>query len=157
VLKIFSDSDWATDTLTRKSTSGAVIMAGGCRLHAHSRGQDVVALSSCEAELYAGSEAVKEGVLLKERLLFIGMGEYRMELLLDDASTRALIHQKGPGSMKHLDDRALWMQDLVAAGGLSTKKIERIPTTPGVDDPIWYGATAKAACTLTAVSKTTWP
>jgi hypothetical protein len=38
VLKIFSDSDWATDTVTRQSTSGAVIMAGGCRLHAHSRG-----------------------------------------------------------------------------------------------------------------------
>ena len=42
-----------------------------------------MALSSCEAELYAGSEAVKEGVLLKEMLLFIGMGEYHMELLLD--------------------------------------------------------------------------
>ncbi len=43
VLRMFSDSDWATDTVTKKSTGGAVIMAGGCRLHVHSRGQDVVA------------------------------------------------------------------------------------------------------------------
>jgi hypothetical protein len=44
VLSVHSDSDWASDTTSRRSTSGAVIMAGGCRLHAHSRGQDVVAL-----------------------------------------------------------------------------------------------------------------
>jgi hypothetical protein len=99
----------------------------------------VVALSSCEAELYAGSEAVKEGVLLKEMLQFIGMGEYRMELLLDAASTRALIHKKGPGRMKHLDVRALWMQDLVAAGGLSTKKIDRLLN---LSDPLTHSPTA---------------
>ena len=96
-------------------------------------------MSSCEAELYAGSEAVKEGVLLKEMLLFIGMGEYRMELLLDAASTRALLHKKGPGRMKHLDVRALWMQDLVAAGGLSTRKIDRLLN---LSDPRTHSPTA---------------
>ena len=99
----------------------------------------ILTLSSCEAELYAGSEAVKEGVLLKEMLQFIGMGEYRMELLLDAASTRALIHKKGPGRMKHLDVRALWMQDLVAAGGLSTKKIDRLLN---LSDPLTHSPTA---------------
>ena len=64
VLRVFSDSNWANDKDSRKSTSGAVIMCEGCRLHAHSRGQDAVALSSCEAELYAASEAVKEAVIL---------------------------------------------------------------------------------------------
>jgi hypothetical protein len=125
VLKVFSDADWATDGRSRKSTSGAVIMASGCRLHAHSRGQDVVALSSCEAELYASSEAIKEAVLLKEMLLFCGMGEYSLELALDASSTRQLLYRKGPGRMKHLDVRALWLQDLVAHGGLITKKIDR--------------------------------
>ena len=49
-LEVHTDSDWASDQLTRKSTGGAVIMAEGMRLHAHSRCQASVALSSSEAE-----------------------------------------------------------------------------------------------------------
>ena len=58
-LEVYTDSDWASDQGTRKSTSGAVIMAEGMRLHAHSRGQASVALSSCEAEVMAASEGIK--------------------------------------------------------------------------------------------------
>ena len=65
-LEVFSDSDWASDLVTRKSTSGAVIMAEGMRLHAHSRGQASVALSSCVAEVMAASEGIKEALLLQE-------------------------------------------------------------------------------------------
>ena len=36
-LEVYTDSDWMSDQVTRKSTSGAVIMAEGMRLHAHSR------------------------------------------------------------------------------------------------------------------------
>ena len=36
-LEVYTDSCWASDQVTRKSTSGAVIMAEGMRLHAHSR------------------------------------------------------------------------------------------------------------------------
>ena len=43
-LEIYTDSDWASDQVTRKSTSGAVIMTEGMRLHAHSRGQTSVVL-----------------------------------------------------------------------------------------------------------------
>ncbi len=49
VLRVSSDSDWATDTKTRESASGSVIMAGGCRAHALSRELDVIAFSICEA------------------------------------------------------------------------------------------------------------
>ena len=52
----------ACDEVTKKSTSGAVIMADGMRLHAQSRGQDSVALSSCEAEVVAASEGIKEAL-----------------------------------------------------------------------------------------------
>ena len=57
-LEIFTDSDWASDPTTRKSTSGAVIMAEGMRLHAQSPGRATVALSSCEAEVAAASEGI---------------------------------------------------------------------------------------------------
>ena len=37
-LEVYTDSDWASGQVTRKSTSGAVIMEEGMRLHAHRSG-----------------------------------------------------------------------------------------------------------------------
>ena len=48
-LEVYTDSDWGSDQTTRKSKRGAVSMAEGMRLHAHSRGQASVALSRSEA------------------------------------------------------------------------------------------------------------
>ena len=47
-------------------------------LHAHSRGQASVALSSCEAEVMAASEGIKEALLLQEVLMFAGLGHYEI-------------------------------------------------------------------------------
>ena len=71
-LEVYTDSDWASGQTSRKSTSGAVIMAESMRLHAHSRGQASVALSSCEVEVMAASEGIKEALLLQEVLMFAG-------------------------------------------------------------------------------------
>ena len=73
-LEVYTDSDWACDQMTRKSTSGAVIMAEGMRLHAHSRGHVAVALSSCEAEVVAASEGIKVALLLQGTLRNRGQG-----------------------------------------------------------------------------------
>ena len=73
-LEVYTDSDLASEQTKRKSTSGAVIMAEGMRLHAHSRGQASVALSSCEAEVMAASEGIKEALLLQEVLMFASLG-----------------------------------------------------------------------------------
>ena len=124
-LQVFTDSDWACDQVTRKSTSGAVIMAEGMRLHAHSRGQAAVALSSCEAEVVAASEGIKEALLLQEVLMFAGMGHYVIEVKVDSSSALAFFHRRGVGPMKHIDSRVLWLQDLMAAGGVKLKKMPR--------------------------------
>ena len=79
-LEVYTDSDWASDQVTRKCTSGAVIMAEFMRLHAHSRCQASVALSSCEAKVMAASEGIKEALLLQEVLMFAGLGHYEIEI-----------------------------------------------------------------------------
>ena len=107
--------DWkSTQTLTghvnkrkQKSTSGAVIMAEGMRLHAHSRGQASVALSSCEAEVMAASEGIKEALLLQEVLMFAGLGHYEIEVKVDSSAAHAFVHRRGVGRMKHIDSRTL--------------------------------------------------
>ena len=47
----YSDSDWAGDKKTRKSTSGGVITIGSHYIKSWSKSQSVIALSSAEAEL----------------------------------------------------------------------------------------------------------
>ena len=124
-LEVYTDSDWASDQTSRKSTSGAVIMAKGMRLHAHSRGQASAALSSCEAEVMAASEGIKEALWLQEVLMFAGLGHYENEIKVDSSAAHAFFHRRGVRRMKHTDSRILWLQDLIAAGGVRLKKIPR--------------------------------
>ena len=96
-----TDSDEASEQTKRQSTSGAVIMAEGMRLHAHSRGQASVALSRCEAEVMAASEGVKDSLLLQEVLMFAGLGHYEIEVKMDSSAAHAFFHRRGVGRMKH--------------------------------------------------------
>ena len=139
-LEVYTDSDWASGQTKRKSTSGAVIMAEGMRLHAHSRGQASVALSSCEAVVMAASEGLKEALLLQEVLLFAGLGHYEIEVKVGSSAAHAFFHRRGVGRMKHIDSRILWFQDLIA-GGVRLKKIprtqnmaEKLTHTPGAKE-----------------------
>ena len=89
-LEVYTDSVWARDQTSRKSTSGAVIMAEDMRLHAHSRGQASVAWSSCETEVMAASEAIKEA-LLQEVLMFACLGHYEIEVKVDNSAAHAFL------------------------------------------------------------------
>eukprot|EP00965_Chrysotila_dentata_P032602 1086462-Pleurochrysis_carterae.AAC.1 len=64
----FSDSNWAT----RYSTSGYVFMYNQAAISWASKKQPSVALSSCEAEIIAASEATKEAVYLRSLLADLG-------------------------------------------------------------------------------------
>ena len=98
-----------------------MITAEGMRLHAHSQGQASVAMSSCEVEVMAASEGMKEALLLQEVLMFA----YEIEIKLESSAAHAFFHRRGVGRMKHMDSIILWLQDLIAAGGVRLKKIPR--------------------------------
>ncbi len=59
-LKMYSDSDWASDVTTRKSITGFVILLNDTPILWKSQAQRTVSLSSTEAEYYAMAEATKE-------------------------------------------------------------------------------------------------
>ena len=56
----FADADWAGDRSDRKSISGWVAKINGDPISWSSKKQRVVALSTCEAELYAEAAAIQE-------------------------------------------------------------------------------------------------
>lgn len=56
-LNCFSDSDWAGDNATRKSTSGALICLNETPIIFKSQKQHLVALSTTEAEYVAAGVA----------------------------------------------------------------------------------------------------
>ena len=62
-VNVFTDSDWAGQATTCKSTSGGVVQWGNATLTAWSRTQQTVSLSSVEAELYALTTGVAEGLV----------------------------------------------------------------------------------------------
>ena len=61
----YSDSDWAGDIDTRRSTTGYVFVLGGAAISWKSRRQATVARSSTEAEYMAVTEAASEAIWLR--------------------------------------------------------------------------------------------
>ena len=57
--------------------------------------------------------------------MFAGLGHYVIEVKVDSSAALAFFHRRGVGRMKHIDSRVLWLQDLIAAGGVKLKKIPR--------------------------------
>ena len=71
----YSDSDWAGDQVTRRSTSGYVFQFGNSTISWSSRRQATVAKSSTEAEYVGLSMAAQEAIWLRRLLNDIGAGE----------------------------------------------------------------------------------
>ena len=118
MLELYSDSDWATCQISRRSTSSGLIYLNGCLIHSHSRSQTSVSLSSMEAEILAATSLLTEAIYVKQVLQFLigdkgGLGSQEhvmMRLRLDSTSAQAFFARLGPGRAKHLSTRLLWTQ-----------------------------------------------
>ena len=118
----FADSDWAGDQVTRKSTSGGLIMLGSHMIKSWSSSQPVIALSSGEAELYA---------LVKAATQAKGIGSLMMDFDLavettihtDSTAALGMVYRKGVGKVRHIEVQYLWIQDEVYKKKVSVLKV----------------------------------
>ena len=114
-LRLLTDSDWANEARSRKSHSGGALLAGGHLLQHWCRRQPVVALSSGEAEVYSAVCGLSRlsGVsnVLKEMRCEC-WGE-PMEHAVDASTCKSIPLRRGPGGMKHLDTKQLWVQKAI--------------------------------------------
>ena len=120
----YSDSDWAGDPRSRRSTSG-----GGIRLGAHlithwSRTQSCIALSSGEAELNAMLKAACEGLHIVHIMSEVGE-ELGLCLRGDSSASHGTLQRLGTGRIKHLQTRQLWLQERVKEGEVAIEKVRR--------------------------------
>ena len=69
----FSDADWANSKVDRKSVTGWVAKLNGDTVSWASKKQRTVALSTCEAELYAKAAAIQEVLWLRGMMAELGL------------------------------------------------------------------------------------
>jgi uncharacterized membrane protein YgcG len=138
----YSDSDWASGSEDRKSTSGYLFLLGTGPVCWSSKKQPTVALSTAEAEYVALSSAAQHGVWM--RRILEDMQQARREstvIKCDNMSTIAMA--KNPvqhGRCKHIDIKLHFVRDLVADG---TIKLEFVSTENQLADLLTKGLPVK--------------
>ena len=123
----YTDSDWAGDTKSRKSTSGYVFIMAGGPVSWRSKKQTVIALSSCEAEYIASCYATKEAIWLKR--LFNDMtgsdiksSKSPVTLLIDNQGAADTAYNHGVNDRnKHIDIQYHFVREAVECGKVSFK------------------------------------
>jgi hypothetical protein len=123
-LKVYVDANWGgvAGAKDRRSTSGAVVLLGGSPVHFHSRTQSVTALSSCEAELYGLCSGSAEGLWIQALLSELSVPT-SLVVYTDSGSALALLQKNGPGRLKHIEMRSLWVQESTKEGRFVVKKV----------------------------------
>ena len=74
-ITIWSDTDWAGCKKTRKSTSGGIVMFGGHLIKSWSTTQDLIALSSGEAEYYGLVKGSAIGLGIRSMMRDLGVNK----------------------------------------------------------------------------------
>lgn len=118
VLMGYSDADWSNDPATSKSVSRLVFMLHGAAISWRSKGQEVVAMSTAEAELIAASRAAQEALYLRHLLRDLGYEQVEATTIYEDndACIAMSKHPVQRDKCRHFDSRDNFLHDLTAKG-----------------------------------------
>jgi hypothetical protein len=108
----YSDSDWGV----KRSTSGSVFIYGQAAISWSSNKQTSVALSSCEAEIMAASEAAKDALYLQRFLteLELSTPEQMASLAVDNTAAIDLAYNpQHHKRSKHIERRHFFIRECV--------------------------------------------
>ena len=122
-LHIFSDASWAEDNIDRKSNSGYYCSLNGGAISWCSRKQDIVSLSSTEAEYIALTECCKELTWIRMVCKQFDIDvPNAVDVLTDSQSSMKLIkNQKFSNRTKHIDTKYHYVRQLADSGDIALK------------------------------------
>lgn len=125
-LESYSDSDFASDIDTRKSTSGTLILLNNSPIIWKSRKQSTVATSTTNAEFVAASVNCAEVIWVRSFLKELGREQKNPTLLyLDNQSAiKLIINQQIHTKIKHLDVKYMFIREVHESGEIKIKYIE---------------------------------
>ena len=127
---------------TRRSTSGGVVFRGSHVICHWARTQQLIALSSAEAELNAAVEAAQEGLGIAYLEEELGR-QLIVNLYGDSSANHGIIQRQGIGKVKHLGVRQLWLQQQVEIGTCQHYKIPRLDNFADLMTHHWTRADAE--------------
>ncbi|BET03524.1 Hydra magnipapillata [Nesidiocoris tenuis] len=118
----YSDSDYAGDQDTRRSTSGYIILFAGGPIGWCSRRQPIVALSSTEAEYIAAADCCKEVMYLCSVIEELINAKIQVCLMVDNQSSISLIKTGVVNRRsKHIDVRYHYIFEKFQSGDIDVK------------------------------------
>ncbi|RKK64725.1 Retrovirus-related Pol polyprotein from transposon TNT 1-94 [Fusarium oxysporum] len=133
----YTDSDWAGDHDTRRSTAGYVFNVGTGAISWNSKRQPTVALSSCEAEYMGQTQCAKEAIwlrgLLRELLAQYKHGDLQTTILYGD-NQGAIAMAKNPqfhARTKHIDLQWHYVRERALDGDV---ELQYVPTEQQIAD-----------------------
>jgi hypothetical protein len=123
----YADADWAGDHRDRKSISGWVAKINGDPISWSSKKQRVVALSTCEAELYAEAAAMQEVLWIRGMLAELGLNSSVGSTVYGDNQSAIAVSKNGVKGerTKHVDVKYHFVTDTIDSGKV---KLQWIPT-----------------------------
>ncbi|CAK1579062.1 unnamed protein product [Parnassius mnemosyne] len=128
----YSDSDYASDVDTRKSTTGYIFMMNGGPITWSSQKQKTIALSTTEAEFVAACEAAKEMIWLRQLMLDLGENCKCVTMFIDNQSAIKLINNPVYHKRtKHIDVKYYFIREKVELGMI---KINYVPSKDQLAD-----------------------
>ena len=135
VVQGYSDADFGGDLDTRRSTTGYIFqVCGGC-LSWRSKLQRIVALSSCESELIALTEAMKEALWFRKILADLCFDTSDPLKLHEDnqaaISVSSANSRKLSSRTKHFETRYFAIRHHIEANAIC---VEYCPTTEMIAD-----------------------
>lgn len=110
----YSDSDWAGDIESRRSTSGFIFLYCGGVVSWASRRQTCVTLSSMEAEYVALTQACQETIWLRKLLRDFGEGPKDATVIKEDnqGCLAFVKNERTHRRSKHIDTKEHFVQEL---------------------------------------------
>lgn len=127
-LMAYSDANWAEDRHDRKSNTGYFCTINGGALAWCCRKQDLVTMSSTEAEYVALSETCKEMLWIRRLCRELGVEDcLKLRIFVDNQSCMKITeNDKFSNRTKHIDTKYHFIKDLAATGDLKLSYVNTI-------------------------------
>jgi hypothetical protein len=135
-IKVFSYLDWAADTTTRRSQYGEMVMLNGGALSLTSKQQEVLALSTTEAEYVAVSRAGQSAVHFRQLMRDVHQHQHGATTVYEDSEGAVKLANNPMASnrTKHIDIKHYYIRELVDAKTIAVVSV-------GTADMLAYGLT----------------